>query len=245
MANKPKSTKTAERDRRAKVEQLRREQAAKERRKSMIFIVIAVVAGLGLIAAATIPAYLDRKNDPAKKALDSFGVAAADAQCSDVETQTVPDPPNNMPNWHIPDGTRGEYDGTPPSYGLHWNAPVFPARAFYTADDRPPIEQLVHNLEHGYTILWYDETVKGDQLQELEDLATSARESDAVGPNKKFIVSAWDDSYGDFPEGKHVAMSHWGAQTAYRQLCGQVSGEAAQRFIEQFPATDAPEPNAA
>ena len=107
------------------------------------------------------------------------------------------------------------------------------------------MEQLVHNLEHGYTILWYDDTIEGKQLDALKDIAESARADDNVGPNQKFVVSAWDDSYGDLPEGKHIGLSHWGAEQGHRQLCGKVSGEAVERFIEKFPASDAPEPNAA
>jgi Protein of unknown function (DUF3105) len=251
VANK---TKQQEKNRRAKVEAMRREQEARERRKSLLIIVTAVVIGLGLVAAAVLPGYLDKRNDPANKALSSFGVDAAAAQCSDVTTDTVPAPPNNMPNWHIEEGTKAEYDVTPPSYGLHWPAPAFPASAFYTAEDRPQMEQLVHNLEHGYTILWYDDTIKGDQLETLRDLSASAREQDAVGDGKKFIVSAWDDSYGDFPQGKHVALSHWSAKddqrggtidSGHRQLCGKISGEVVQKFIDTHPASDSPEPNAA
>jgi hypothetical protein len=237
-----KSTKAIERDRRAKVEAMRREQQAREKRKSMLFIVLAIVVGVGLVAAATIPAYLSKRNDPANKSLASFGVSAAEASCT---TPTNDAFDNAKDREHKPDGTTIHYATVPPSYGDHWASPIFPARPFYTAKDRPPMERLVHNLEHGYTVLWYDDTVKGDQLQELENLATSAREQDAVGPNKKFIVSAWDDAYGTLPEGKHIAMSHWGADKAHRMMCGQVSGEAVQNFISQFPSTDAPEPNAA
>ncbi len=102
----------------------------------------------------------------------------------------------------------------------------------------------MHNLEHGYTILWYDDTIKGEELKTLEDLATSASNSDMAGPGNKFIVSAWDDSYGTFPSGKHLGMSHWGAQDSSIQLCGKVSGGAVEAFMKKFPATDAPEPNA-
>jgi hypothetical protein len=118
------------------------------------------------------------------------------------------------------------------------------ARTFYTERDRPEIEQLVHNLEHGYTILWYDDTIEGTELDTLKDLAESAANSDMAGPGNKFIVSAWDDSYGTFPSGKHVGLSHWGAQASSIQLCGKVSGDAVQAFMKKFPATDAPEPNA-
>ena len=237
MANK---TKQQERDRRAKIEAMRKAEQAKERRKSLLFIVIAAVVGLGLVAAAAVPAYLDSRNDPAKKDLDTFGVRSAAASCS---------PPTDDPatggNDHKPDGTVVDYAQVPPSSGSHWAAPAFPARAFYTERDRPEMEQLVHNLEHGYTILWYDDTIKGAQLDALKDIAESARADDNVGPNQKFVVSAWDDSYGDFPEGKHIGMSHWGAEQGHRQLCGKVSGEAVESFIEKYPASDAPEPNAA
>ena len=237
MANKPKSQ---DRDRRAKVEAMRREQQARERRKSLIFIVIAVVVGLGLIAAAAVPAYLNSRNDPANKALTSFGPPATEASCDDVITDDATGVGD-----HVEEGTKIEYDQVPPSSGSHWDAPAFPARNFYSEDDRPATEQLVHNLEHGYTVLWYDDTVEGDQLDTIRDLSESAAETDAAGPGNKFIAVAWDDSYGDFPEGKHVAISHWGATESHRQLCGSASGAVVQDFIEQFPASDAPEPNAA
>ena len=40
-------------------------------------------------------------------------------------------------------------------------------------------------------------------------------------------------------------MSHWGAEASHIQLCGKVSGDAVQSFIEDHPASDSPEPNAA
>jgi len=232
--------KQQDRDRRAKVEEMRRAEQARERRKSLLFIALAVVVGLGLIAAAAVPAYLKSRNDPAKKALADFGVPVGAADCDEVQ-----DDPATGGNDHQPDGTVVEYAQVPPSSGSHWGQPAFPAREFYTARDRPDMEQLVHNLEHGYTVVWYDKTIKDDALEDLKDIAASAREKDPVSPGSKFIVSAWDDAYGDFPEGKHVAMSHWGAEQGHRRLCGSVSGAAVNDFIEQFPASDSPEPNAA
>ena len=241
MANK---TKQADRDRRAKIEAMRKAEQAKERRKSMLFILVAAVVGIGLVAAAAVPAYLDRRNDPANKDLASFGVSAASAGCSAVQPSKGTN--NEADRKHVEDGTTEDYATVPPSYGPHWSAPVFPAREFYTARDRPQMEQLVHNLEHGYTILWYDDTIKGAQLDELKSIAASARaDEDAVGPNGKFVVSAWDDAYGDFPAGKHLGMSHWGAADSFTQVCGKVSGAAVQKFIEDHPASDSPEPNAA
>ncbi|MEP6761299.1 MAG: DUF3105 domain-containing protein [Sporichthyaceae bacterium] len=239
MANKAKSQ---DRDRRAKVEALRREQQARERRKSMLFIVIAVVVGLGLISLAAVPSYLKSRNDPAKKTPTSFGVAAAAASCSDVETK----PGTNVEalRTHVENGTVEKYATVPPSYGPHWSRPAFPARTFYTKRDRPEMEELVHNLEHGYTVLWYDATITGKQLATLKDVAVSASKTDMAGPGNKFIVSAWDNSYGKFASGKHLGLSHWGAEASHIQLCGKVSGAVVQTFMTQFPSSDAPEANA-
>ena len=54
------------------------------------------------------------------------------------------------------------YQTTPPSFGPHNPVPADQGNHFFTADDRPPVEVLVHNLEHGWTIVWYDETVAAD-----------------------------------------------------------------------------------
>lgn len=236
MANKAKTTKSSEKDRRARVEAMRREQQAKERRKSAMIVIVAVVVGLGLVAAAAIPAFLNSRNDPAKKALSSFGVSTAAASCSAPTT----DKPSGGQD-HKAQGTVIKYDQVPPSSGSHWAVPVLSSRPFYTSKDAPAIEQLVHNLEHGYTVLWYDSTVKGKQVTALKDIAASARTQKAVGASK-FIVSAWNPAYGTFPAGKHIGMSHWGAKTAHRQLCGKVSGAAVSAFVNKYPYTDAPEP---
>lgn len=233
MANK---TKQQERDRRATVEAMRKAQQAKERRKSMLFIVLATVIGLGLVAAAAIPAYLDNRDDPANKALSSFGVSAASASC---------DKPTNDPatggNDHKPDGAVVEYAQVPPSSGAHWAAPAFPAREFYTARDRPELEQLVHNLEHGYTILWYDaEKAKGKEqiLRDIADQANKKAES-----QDKFLVVEWDSARGALP--KPFALAHWSKDAGHRQLCGDISGAVIVDFIEKHPASDTQEPGAA
>lgn len=236
-------SKQSERDRRAKIEAMRRAEATRQRRRSIGFLVVAVIVGVGLVAAVVIPSYLKSKNDPANKAVSSFGVSQAAASCSAVSTKSGTN--NEADRKHLQVGTIEKYATIPPSYGPHWPSPIYPARDFYSARDKPQMEQLVHNLEHGYTIVWYDSTVKGAQLNALKDIAAAARNDDATGSTGKFIVSAWDDAYGDFPSGKHIGMSHWGSQASAIQLCGKVSGAAVENFITKHPASDAPEPNAA
>ena len=101
---------------------------------------------------------------------------------------------------------------------------------------------LVHNLEHGYSILWYDPDLSDDEKQTIEDLAN------AIGRDvQKFKAVPWDTSRGDFDEvaDAKIAMSHWGAERGYRQYFDEISGEAIQEFVDNHPASDAPEPNAA
>jgi len=141
---------------------------------------------------------------------------------------------------HVDDGTDIEYESAPPTSGPHWAR--YPAldRTFYMAQDRRPVEELVHSLEHGWTIIWYDETVAADraQLASLQELATQLGES---GPEKVVVVS-WTSEDGPLDAG-HLAMTHWGAEMAYRQFCDGVDRAAVLRFTADHPYTDSPEPN--
>lgn len=236
-------TKQAERDRRAKIEAMRRAEQAAQRRRSIAFLVVAVLVGIGLIAAVVVPSYLSRRNDPANKTLSALGVSTASARCGGVRTTTGTN--NDKDRAHLADGATGTYRTVPPSYGGHAAQSVSPADAFYTAADRPAMESLVHNLEHGYTVVWYDKTIKNEALKVLQAMAASGRRSDAVNPGAKLIVSAWDESYGSLPAGKHIGISHWGAKDSYVQLCGKPSGAVLSTFLKRYPAADSPEGAAA
>jgi hypothetical protein len=130
-------------------------------------------------------------------------------------------------------------------------------RKFYTEQDRPELEALVHNSEHGYTILWYDQSIAddGDQLNVIDGIADKFR-SDSENFRFKFIAAPWtaedEKESGKFPEGTHVAISHWSTkggeggdeQVGVFQYCEQPSGEALQDFMLEYPYTDSPEPDA-
>ena len=236
--NDPAGRRTSRAERAALVEQMRKKQESAERRRTMVFVGIAVTLGAGLIAAAAIPSYLGRSDDPMTKEIADLGVAAADAACDEVSSQAA-----SGVSDHRPEGTLA-YDTVPPSFGPHRPTPAPFELRFYTAEDRPDIETLVHNLEHGYTVVWYDQTIADDpaQLQAIKDVSARV----PLEPLKqKFVASAWDDAYGEFPADKHVAMSHWGASQGSVQMCGQVSGEAINAFMDSHPAADSPEPNGA
>ncbi len=236
MANNPRTAS----NRRATIEAMRRQQQRKERRKTLLFVGIAVVIGLLLIAVPVVPLVTKSLNDPSRKSAASFGVPAAAAACDPVVVEESAGSGD-----HVDDGVRVDYAANPPASGRHDGTYLTEPRAFYEAADRPSVEKLVHSLEHGHTILWYDATVTGDALEAVRGLAERMR---AEPHNQgKFIAAPWtteDASRGTLPPGKHVVLTHWGATRSVRQYCGAVSGEATQAFTQQHPASDAPEPNA-
>lgn len=238
-------------DRRAVVEQLRREQQRKERRQGLMVVGAAVLVGALIIGAAI---WQFTKADTASgsgSALAAVGVPASDAGCQDIVAK-----PAKGNNVHMPDGQKIPYEDAPPASGPHWGNYLMGAqlRKFYAVDDRPPVEQLVHSLEHGHTILWYDETIADDD-QQLSDLEAIARKFPSnTDFNDKFIAAPWtsDDGPG-FPDGAHVALTHWSmggtngnpeGQQGIWQYCSKVSGEVVEDFMKDYPYSDSPEPNA-
>ncbi len=231
-------------DRKAKLEELQRAASRAERRR-VALISGSVVLVVALIGAAVLFAVLkDTSRDPIK-AITQLGVPAASATCDPTITDKA-----SGSNVHVGPGTdkanvtNVKYTMVPPTSGEHFASPEFPNRKFYTAADRPQMEALVHNLEHGYTVLWYDNTVSQADQEILKKISDNANRSKPA--NDKFIVSAWDPAYGAFPSGRHIGLSHWSAdekgQTGNRLLCGKVSGAAIADFIKAHPRTSAPEP---
>ncbi len=232
--------KTADPDRKARIEQMRREQAAADRRRTLLVVgsaVLVIVVLAGIVTKVVLDAVADQD-------ITNVGVATAAASCDAVLTDAAAASGTAV---HVgvgtpkPAVTKVDYPMIPPDNGEHFATPAYPAAEFYTAQDRPPLEKLVHNLEHGYTVLWYTSATPKAQQDQLKKLATLARKDGSTAG--KFIVSAWDDSRGAFPAGKTIGLSHWGAKQGHRQLCGSVSGAVVKKFIDTYPYTDSPEPN--
>ena len=235
-------------ERRAMVEKMRQEQARKERNRSMAILGVCIVAVVGLLLAALIPYLRDRQeaNALAGKAINKIGATEAAADCDPVETK-----PTDKNQNHIPEGTAITYADAPPSFGEHRPQPASFGRPFYTAGDRPEVGQLVHNLEHGYTIVWYDETAAEDntEMNSLEAIA------DKLQAKKiRFIAAPWTkDDGAAFPDGKHIALTRWtadaddpGDQSKQRgnwQYCSATSGTVVADFVDKWGQDESPEPN--
>ncbi len=253
--------KSSKSDRQAVIDELRRKQKGAEKRRGFAIVgVCALVAVLIVVAAAYRPVknWWDLRQF---KDIDLAAIGAPASSCDKVETK-----PADGNQEHVPTGTQVTYSTAPPAFGAHWNegsganqAPAPFNRKFYTAEDRPELESLVHNLEHGYTILWYDETIAddADQLNVIDGIADKFR-SDSNNLRYKFVAAPWtaedEKESGKFPDGMHVALSHWSAggngetdkkkQVGVFQYCSEPSGEALQQFMRDYPYTDSPEPDA-
>jgi hypothetical protein len=236
-----------DRDRRAVIDQMRRDQKRAERRRTIAVIVACAVVGLIIIGAAAIP--LIRQNKAASGSLSDIGTAKGSAGCQDVVRKKA-----SGTQVHKPEGTPITYGDAPPAFGPHYPTPAAFGRKFYTVDDRPPVAQLVHNLEHGYTLLWYDATVAGEGSQ-LTDVKAIASKFEGKKLGDKFIAAPWTSKDGKaFPKGTHVALTHWSAggaptdptkQEGVWQYCAKPSGAAVSSFMKDYPFSDSPEPQGA
>lgn len=234
--------------RRELIEKMQRDQAKADRRRTILIVVVAAVVGLAIIAYPAIRLIQDSRIK--NTAIAETGMAMSAAGCDAPTTEKAS---GNQD--HQPDGTAIKYAQSPPSNGSHYQTWAEFGKTFYDASDRPPVGNLVHNLEHGYTILWYNDTIAGDsdQMEQIERIAKGKLPEVANG---KFIAAPFHASDGAaWPAGKNIAFSHWGgptdtsteekfasSQSGHRQFCTSVSGEALSKFIEKYPASDSPEP---
>ncbi|GAA1509381.1 hypothetical protein GCM10009788_12180 [Nocardioides humi] len=250
-----KSSKTEKSERRQVIDDIRRKQKRADKRQGMAIVGVCVVVALVIIGAALYPKARDIVNDQKWKGKSVAEIGAGADVCGDITEKEA-----TGSGEHVPEGQQVDYTDAPPAFGAHWNvagvAPTPIGDRFYTADSRPELEALVHNLEHGYTILWYDKTA-GDDSGELSAMRAIAKIMDANDTNQrlKFKVAPWTaadvkETGKSFPEGQHIALTHWrvdqDTQKQYGawQYCSEVSGAALKSFMDKYPFTDAPEPYA-
>ena len=149
------------RDRRERVAAMQA-QAKRAERRRLLLVVGAVVVVLAVIGGAVAWAIVGEQSKKAAAVEGMTGDVAA-AACDPV----IDDPASGSadhvgPGTSAPDKVRIDYATAPPSSGQHLAQPALSDRRVYTVADAPAIESLVHNLEHGYTILWYDPSARGE-----------------------------------------------------------------------------------
>jgi len=242
--------KQAKTDRQAVIESIRSQRKNEERRRGLMIVGVCAIVALLIIGLA---AYRPIKNwwdlrQFRDVAIDKIGASAS--VCEEPNTKKA-----TGNQQHVPDGQAIFYDDAPPAFGEHYNTPDPMTRKLYTEGDRPELGILVHNLEHGYTLVWYDETVAADseQMSELRAIADKFAGTDNL--RFKFKAVPWLESDGKaFPEGQHIAFTHWSIggsdqdpsgdnQVGVWQYCSAISGDALNTFMLDYPYLDSPEPN--
>lgn len=236
-SNRKNDTRRANRDRKQRIEELRKQQRASERRKNFLFAGSAIAVALILILAAVIPAWL---HDRAEKRKSKVGYTAStssaekSAGCTGVHNDPLSPAGQHIPNAPI-DYSKSKYGDTaddtppiPPTGGKHNPVPLGDKERFYDVGEKPRAERAVHNLEHGYVVVWYDSSLPADQVAKLKTLATTQSLSQLL------VVGWWQ---GDLPAGKHVVLTSWGRT----ERCASVSDEVVTNFYNDHVNKLAPE----
>jgi flagellar basal body-associated protein FliL len=248
--NRGSATKTASapRSRRDKLASLEAARKKEQRSRTIKLLVICLVLAIALLAY---PVYLFVDDYRARNAsIEHLGSSIAAAGCDPIAEHEAT---GNQD--HVAEGTKVDYAQTPPDSGKHYPSPAPFTKHFYAEADRPPVETLVHNLEHGYTVVWYRADAPGKQIKNLQRIAKTFG-SDDYDPADKFIAAPWSEADGaGFPAGKNVVITRWTAdpndpgnptaQKGVRQACTEVSGAAIKDFMAKYPVANSPEPSGA
>jgi hypothetical protein len=136
---------------------------------------------------------------------------------------------------HVPDNEfPGEYNSDPPTSGPHYAVGL--PRGFYDISDLPqlppyPEGHLVHNLEHGYIIFWYNcDVITEDDCTDLKTQMIDYMENTS---NIKLIAFPWASI--DHP----LVLTSWG----YLLELHSFDEDVVRQFINRNKSL-APEPNA-
>lgn len=198
--------------RRAAEERKKQETKREQRKKNLVTLLIAFLV-MGAVAALVI-SDRNQRSGP-------VGVAADEANCGPKENVEASD------NQHIDPGAPHEpYNSNPPTNGPHWPvgdlAPV--PTGFYDTPQDP--EAVVHNLEHGQIVLWYDPAAPQQVKDDLEAIVEKQIATTVATPydgleDYNFYMTAWNKGPGD-------GEDSFG--TGYLQGCEIVSEEVINDF---------------
>ena len=98
---------------------------------------------------------------------------------------------------HVASGTQVDYSTNPPTSGPHYGSPAQPG--FYT--ETPPLGNLVHSLEHGAVVIYYDPAALTPEAEaSLRAFARNHQDSWAAvivapnpneNPESAYVLTAW------------------------------------------------------
>jgi hypothetical protein len=201
--------------------QVVRETQKRQQKISAVFAAIGIVLLLAVVGYFIISSAMT----PAKPTATVQPTAVAD---KDMLGEFIP--PSGA-NEHIADNSDpGPYSSNPPTSGHHY--PVWLNADFYDSNTyQYPQGHLVHNLEHGYIIFWYNCKILSDA--QCSELKAQIKNVMKAVENFKVIAYPWDSI--DVP----VVMTSWGYKLPFKTF----DVDLARTFIDQH-RNRAPEPNA-
>ncbi len=144
---------------------------------------------------------------------------------------------------HVDDGTecRGPsapcgadpYSSLPATSGPHWGTTPAQWGAYSTP---LPESQIIHNLEHGGIVIWYDPALLDtDDVAELTSYVEGQTDT-GIGGRFKFILTPWG---GEEDLGGAIALTAW----RHLRTLEAFDMDAVRAFAEANYLRHAPEPN--
>jgi hypothetical protein len=137
---------------------------------------------------------------------------------------------------HVAEGTDpGPYNSDPPTSGKHYATQAF---ADFVDEDglesfgEFPAGYLVHSLEHGYVIFWYNCEVLIDT--ECQDLKDDIKQVMGRVGDFKVIGFPWPTI--DVP----VVLTSWGRMLRFQEFDTNVAEQYVRNFRNQAPEPNAP-----
>ena len=193
---------------------------SKRRRERMRNIVIGAVVGVAAVASLAWLATQSRARDSG---------------------ETVPIPQvqaiEEMPEIaHVAEGTDpGPYNSDPPTSGKHYST-----QAFADFIDEEGLESfgdfpagyLLHSLEHGYVVFWYNCNALGDT--ECDDLKDEIQQVMSSVGNFKVIAIPWPSIE------EPVVMTSWGRLLRFEEFDTDIAEQYVRNFRNQAPEPNAP-----
>jgi hypothetical protein len=209
--------------RRDRKEDARRQREAITRRMRRAAIIRRVVKwGLVVLVVAGVVVYFVYQSQRQSRLIASAREIATAQNCS--QSNERPGDPTGAT--HQDQGTI-EYAEQPPTSGAHRSAPLPAGDRVYTADEPADVFSAVHNLEHGYVVIWYrDGALAADAVEELADVASGEGE---------VILSPYDQ----LPEGTDLAFTAWNRLQecpAQSRAGDRLSPDQARTLAEAFVA---------
>jgi len=174
--------------------QLRQEQERKKKQRQYL-----IIGGIAAAAVLVLGGVIFALVQP--RAPTSTGAAV----CANLQTLT------DEGRDHLTAGETPTYHTNPPTSGTHNPVPL-PAGVY---DANADVTQLVHSLEHGYIIMYYNDLPQ-DQINQLVNLQRS-------DPYKMIVAPYTNMS-------SRVALVAWD----HMQLCDGVNEQAIRSFTAQF-----------